>query len=998
MSQSSNMNVTTPTAKPQQPVAKKVVIKRSKQLYAYLNNHYLNSALGQKSTNTRIKNEKLDIKGGNYYIPDVEYDEFLKMYHREFIVPNEVEYLTESQLDINGPILIDIDFNFDPAVDRRLYQYTHIVELIDLYIEKLNNIYSFDPDNPFYIYVLEKESIRREQFRTKDGIHIIIGIQCDRITQQILRKMILEDIPQLWDAHFPIIQENKWEDVFDYGISSGSNNWQLYGSTKPGYAPYSLTSVHKCETKIDNGDIHVSTEKINFDVSVYENFAKLSARYQNHTFLAFDPEFIKIRNHYMNEGIFSQKPTGGKVFNPMDIPDKLKPQNAPVHLNELVAIEKLCSLESREQLFQLEKEFLQLLEEKEEYTLLDAHEYTMILPESYYSEGSYNKWISVGWALRNINFICYFTWICLSAKWPKFQMYSIRDLYTKWSNEFKADDKCGKTIGSIKHWAKTEAHSEYSQIKAKYAIRMINSTLDIGSDGFSKKIDFKKLPGCGDTDIAKVLKELYGDEFVCVSVSKKVWFMYKNHRWQFNDNGNDLRKKISEELPELYTNQAKHYLQLQYENDSEKDEQKNKLYMFLTEKALAVANRLKKTVEKDHILKEAMELFYDPEFEDKLDSNPYLLGFNNGVIDFKEKRFRAGRPDDYITKTTKTNYTEFSESDPVYIEKSAKLIQLFESLFPIPAVRKYMWDFTASILIGKPKQIFTSLLGVGANGKSVYLMIMNASLGEYAGELPVKLLTEKDVKVGQTNTELLELKGLRFAAGSEAEDGAKMYTSSVKLMTSGLEPLAARGLYDKKRTHFIPQFTPVLATNYLLDIVTRDEGIWRRIRVVDFISTFVANPDPNIPYQFKIIDGLEEIVKGWLDVFMYMLVKRAYITDGNIAPCDEVTTSSMNYRKDQDILAEFVDDKIKIDPRGEIKKDELANEYAAWCKSNGYFEKSKIKIKEVQDYISKKFVKVNKNKWKGISIKYPNYDDDDDDDIEDGQSYTSDSTSKLSSK
>ena len=68
-----------------------------------------------------------------------------------------------------------------------------------------------------------------------------------------------------------------------------------------------------------------------------------------------------------------------------------------------------------------------------------------------------------------------------------------------------------------------------------------------------------------------------------------------------------------------------------------------------------------------------------------------------------------------------------------------------------------------------------------------------------------------------------------------------------------------------------------------------------------------------------------------------------------------------------------------------------------WCLSNGYFEKSKIKIKEVQDYISKKFVKLNKNKWKGISIKYDNYDDEDEEEGDDGQSYTTDSSSKLSS-
>lgn len=974
------------------PVVKKVIIRRSKQLTQYLSNHYINTSLGQVSTNTRIKNEKLDVKGGNYHIPEIEYNDFLKIYHREVILQHENEYLTEVQLDINGPILIDIDFNFETSVNKRLYEDYHISELIDLYIQKLNDIYLFDPDNSFYIYVLEKDNIRQEQFRTKDGIHLIIGIQCDRVTQLILRKMILEEIPQMWNSQFQIIQENKWEDVFDFGVSSGKSNWQLYGSSKPGYEPYKLTNVYNCETKIIDSNIHITTEKIDFDVSKYENFVKLSARYTNHTFLAFDPEFVKIRNQYIEEGIFSETKHATKIFNQEDVPEKLKPQSAPIHLNELVSIEKLCQLESKEDLLQLEQQYIQCLIEKEEFNLLDAHEYTMILPESYYSDGSYSNWISVGWALRNINFICYFTWICFSAKWKNFQMYSIRDLYSKWS-EFNADDKSGKTIRSIKYWCKIESPILYSKLLEKVSHRILESTLDVGSECFSQKVDFKKMPGCGDTDIAKVLKLLYGDDFVCVSVSKKIWYMYKNHRWQINDGGNDLRIKISEKLPELYTNSAKQYLQLHHEY-ADKDEVKQKKYMCLVEKALAVVSRLKKSTEKDHILKEAMELFYDPDFEEKLDSNPYLLGFNNGVIDFKEKRFRAGRPDDYITKSTKTNYTEFDENDPVFITKKQNLEQLFESLFPIPSVRKYMFDFTSSILIGIPKQIFTSLLGGGANGKSVYLMIVNLILGEYAGELPVKLLTEKDVKVGQTNTELVELKALRFAAGSEAEEGAKMFTSTVKLMTSGLEPMVARGLYDKKRTSFIPQFTPVLATNYLLDIVTRDNGIWRRIRVVDFISTFVENPDPNIPYQYKMIDKLDEIVKDWLDVFMYMLVKRAYITNGKLEPCEEVIASSLNYRKDQDTFAEFVEDKIQINPKGEIKKDELSNEYKMWCLSNGYFEKSKIKIKEVQEYISKKFVKLDKNKWKGISIKYQDYDDDDDDEDEDDKTNT---TSNLSS-
>ena len=54
-------------------------------------------------------------------------------------------------------------------------------------------------------------------------------------------------------------------------------------------------------------------------------------------------------------------------------------------------------------------------------------------------------------------------------------------------------------------------------------------------------------------------------------------------------------------------------------------------------------------------MKEAKELFYDKNFMNKLDNNPYLMCFNNCVIDFKNRTYRKGQPDDYISKSTKIN-------------------------------------------------------------------------------------------------------------------------------------------------------------------------------------------------------------------------------------------------------------------------------------------------------------------------------------------------------
>ena len=54
--------------------------------------------------------------------------------------------------------------------------------------------------------------------------------------------------------------------------------------------------------------------------------------------------------------------------------------------------------------------------EANDYYVKESHEYVMILPKTYYERGSYDKWIRVGWALRNTDNRLFLTWIKMSAK------------------------------------------------------------------------------------------------------------------------------------------------------------------------------------------------------------------------------------------------------------------------------------------------------------------------------------------------------------------------------------------------------------------------------------------------------------------------------------------------------------------------------------------------------------------------------------------------------
>ena len=64
-------------------------------------------------------------------------------------------------------------------------------------------------------------------------------------------------------------------------------------------------------------------------------------------------------------------------------------------------------------------------------------------------------------------------------------------------------------------------------------------------------------------------------------------------------------------------------------------------------------------------MKECAEHFYDGprQFNEKLHSNPNLLGFTNGVYDLDSGEFRDGQPEDCISNSTRIEYREFDLED-----------------------------------------------------------------------------------------------------------------------------------------------------------------------------------------------------------------------------------------------------------------------------------------------------------------------------------------------
>lgn len=946
-----------------------------RDLYDFLSKHVHqknpNSTNPKAVTNTRIGDPKLSIHGGSYHIPEEEYDLFLELYAEEVIVKKKKEYLTEMQLESGSAILVDLDFRYDYEIDEKLHTYEEIVELIGGYLEEIKRIFQLDNTVNFPVFVFEKPSVNRIDDKTKnkqitkDGIHMIIGLQADHVSQLMIREKMLPKAAELW-KNLPL--KNSWEDVFDKGISTGKTPWQLYGSRKPGNDRYQLK--HIFDVSWDGKEfLYPEVPLSRFDV--LKNFSKLSVRYKKHPMLFMTNEFIKeyeqykVMNNLNNSG-------DGTVRNTQALTTIVRNANLDIYNDEFLNPANIARIKSKQELDKYVNMFLDSIQVSD-YHLRETHDYTMILPETYYGSGSYDKWIRVGWVLRNTDNRLLITWVAFSAKAGNFHYASdIPDLCERWRN-FDLRKHNGLSRRSLINWAKTDAYQAYENVRNRTIDYFIEQTIRVSNNPQSKTED--KL-GCGDTDIAKVLYEIYKHRFVCTSIKGNDWYEYKNHRWHRVDSGTTLRKAISEQLRDLYSQKTTGGMDNMLANGENKGDGLEDYIKRRSMRVIGINARLSDSSSKDKIMKEAKELFYDDSFLQKIDNNPYLLCFKNGVVDFKEKIFRKGNPEDNISMCTNIDYIPY---DPVKNKKLMdEITDFMNKLFPEKELCEYMWDHLASTLIGtSTNQTFNMYIGIGQNGKSVLVNLMEMVLGDYKGDVPLSLVTDKRGKVGGLTPEIVELKGIRYAVMQEPSKGDKINEGVMKALTSGKDRLQGRAPYMPQTITFIPQFKLVVTCNVLMDIKSNDHGTWRRIRAVPFKSLFTRNPvndDPEKPFQFLLDEYIDEKFDSWKEVFASMLVERAFRTNGMVKDCSVVLEKSNEYRQSQDYLSEFIHDRVEKDSSGKIKKMELNNEFNIWHTAN--IGGRPPSPKDLHEYMDKQFGRPKGQCWVGVRIKYDNLEED----------------------
>jgi phage/plasmid-associated DNA primase len=250
-------------------------------------------------------------------------------------------------------------------------------------------------------------------------------------------------------------------------------------------------------------------------------------------------------------------------------------------------------------------------------------------------------------------------------------------------------------------------------------------------------------------------------------------------------------------------------------------------------------------------------------------TNFNLMCFNNGVLDFNDKTLRSKCAEDDLTKSTNINYIPLDRKRDASV--IAEIHEFVAQLFPSVSQREYMWEHFACILIGANLGNRTNVyFGTGCNGKTTLTHLLSMCLGDYSSDNYLSIIDEAMYKKG--NADIVALNGIRLAF-------VKDYMGDdfvIRVLTSD-EPIEGRDLLGEPVT-FKPQFNIIVESNTTTKV--DDAEVLSRINVVNFTTLFTHDPkegNVEFPHQIKQDTTLFKKFPKWREVFMAMLVERAFV-------------------------------------------------------------------------------------------------------------------------
>jgi P4 family phage/plasmid primase-like protien len=476
----------------------------------------------------------------------------------------------------------------------------------------------------------------------------------------------------------------------------------------------------------------------------------------------------------------------------------------------------------------------------------------------------------------------------------------------------------------------TFINSKYDGLNMEFTYKPHSNVIQIPSDFNADYVepiieyeinqDIEKLfEAACDYDFAVFFAKFFGHKIKCVDVANKQWFVFNEKNIWAYDIRDSARNCLSTEMFQMIDK----YMEglIEHMNKFDPTSEKYSFYSKRIKICGEVANKLKRTTDKNNIIKEAAGLMFDEHFMSTLNREKY-------VIPIKNKKMLNMNTLEVYERTINNKFSY--ECDVDYIELSAEqeanVNQYFLDLFcGKQDMVDCVMDILKSIFSGEKLRYIFFFTGSGCNGKSLLFKILKSIFSSSMDTISNKIIL--DLKQNNSiTTEFEKLDKCRLAYITELKKDDKLNEKVIKQITGG-DAISYRPLYKSEVT--IESTANFCVPTNELPSFDKEKAIIDRIQVIPFLNTFTVDSS----FESKLLAMKNEI-------FSFIMKKGTIRDKFNLT--EEMIVAKEEYvdeNKKNDCLKDFIEETFDIiefnnndSKNTSIKRDDFRILFNTWCK------------------------------------------------------------------
>lgn len=459
-------------------------------------------------------------------------------------------------------------------------------------------------------------------------------------------------------------------------------------------------------------------------------------------------------------------------------------------------------------------------------------------------------------------------------------------------------------------------HSPFTETTYKTAL----------AHGLSESLRYCLMDDTSDRGNAHRLLERFGADLRYISTWEK-WLAWDGSAWQLDIDGLSKRwfkQSIEESIPIVWKwlKENEQFAKLEKGEVEGEQHREYRKYQALAKFLQSSRNMAKLTAALASAQSEDVTVTHE-----KLNQQKDLLACPNGTLDLRSGKLVPPNRKHLI-----------SQKSPVEWDENAacqRWEQFLGEIFIDPVTGQtdhdmigYLQRVFGCAIAGRANEenLVLILSGAGGNGKSKLIEALSGVIGNdlcFSAD-PSFLLQSK---AGQHPSILASLFGKRLVCAIEPDSG-RMNTALVKQI-SGADTIAARRM-NEDWWNFRPECLLAISTNKKPEITETSDGIWRRLRVIEFHRQFDESTRDETLGQ-----KLREEAQGilcWL-----VAGAKEYLANGLQTP-ETVLAATAEYRSAEDVVGSWLEECALIvdDSAVRTKAGKVQESFRRWCDRNGH--------------------------------------------------------------